>query len=126
MSAVCRFIATAFALAGLALAGLALVASAAGADGIDPGLWKIVGQSESGGVMGPPHESVKCLTADDTRDLGATFSPVPRTVNSVCAPIERSLHHYTATVRSNAAMAGMPMGDTQDTLEGQWLSACPQ
>jgi hypothetical protein len=37
-----------------------------------------------------------------------------------------SPHHYTATVRSNAAMAGMPMGDTQDTLEGQWLSACPQ
>jgi Protein of unknown function (DUF3617) len=147
--AVCRLIAPFF-----ALAGLVLTATAAGAGGIEPGLWKITGQGESGGVMGPPHESVKCLTADDTRDLGATFSPIPRTVNSVCAPIERNLdgprltwhlvckgqldmelsgdftfdspHHYTATVRSRSAMAGMPMTDTQDKLEGQWVSACPQ
>jgi Protein of unknown function (DUF3617) len=149
MSAVFRPITSA-----LALGCIALAASAACADGIDPGLWKITGQNQSGGVMGPPHESVKCLTADDTRDLGATFSPIPRTINSVCAPIERSLngprltwhlvckgqldmelsgdfnfdspHHYTATVRTKAAMAGMPMTDTQDTLVGQWVSACPQ
>jgi hypothetical protein len=153
MSALYRLIATAVTLAALTLA-LAVFASAARADGIDPGLWKITGQSESGGVTGPPHESMKCLTADDTRDLGATFSPIPRTVNSVCAPIERSLdgprlswhlvckgqldmelsgdfnfdspHHYTATVRTKAAMSGAPMIDTRDTLEGQWLSACPQ
>ena len=138
----------------LAGAGVALTASAAGADSIDPGLWKIVSRTESGGVTGPPHESTKCLTADETHDLGATFSPIPRTVNSVCAPIERSLNgprltwhlvckgqldmdlsgdfnfdsprHYTATVRTKAAMAGQPMIDTQDTLEGQWVSACPQ
>ena len=35
-----------------------------------------------------------------------------------------SPHHYTATVRTKAAMAGKPMVDSQDTLEGQWVSEC--
>src|SRR5580658_10805413 len=60
------------------------------ADGIDPGLWKVITRTETGGVIGPPHESSKCLTAQDTGDLATTFSPVSRTENSVCAPIERS------------------------------------
>ena len=65
--------------------------------------------------------------SEETADLATTFSPIPRTINSVCAPIERSLngplltwrlvckgqldmeltgefnfdspHHYTGTVR---------------------------
>ena len=81
-----------------------------------------------------------------------TFSMVPATVNSDCAPIERSLnggrlswrlvckgqinmeltgefifdspHHYSGTVRTKASMAGMPMVDSQNTLEGQWVSEC--
>jgi hypothetical protein len=128
--------------------------TAARADGIAPGLWKVITRTETGGVIGPPHESSKCLTADQTHDLATTFSPVPATVNSVCAPIERSLtgdkltwrlvckgqldmeltgdftfdspHHYTATVRTKAVMAGMPMVDSQNTLEGQWESECSQ
>ena len=122
------------------------------ADGIEPGLWKIVTRTETGGVIGPPHESSKCLTAEETQDLATTFSPVPQTVNSVCAPIERSLrprltwqlvckgqldmeltgdftfdspHHYTATVRTKAAMAGMPMVDSQNTLEGGGYRPAP-
>ena len=133
---------------------LALGSTLALADGIEPGLWKVITRTETGGVIGPPHESSKCLTAEQTRDLGTTFSPVPATVNSVCAPIERSLsgdkltwrlsckgqldmeltgdftfdspHHYTATVRTKAEMAGKQMVDSQNTLEGQWVSACPQ
>jgi hypothetical protein len=31
-----------------------------------------------------------------------------------------------ATVRTKADMAGMTMVDSQNTLEGQWVSACPQ
>jgi hypothetical protein len=152
-SAVLRpIVSAALALAGLA-AGLVLAAPAS-ADGIDPGLWKIMTRVESAGVVGPPQETSKCLTAEQTQDLGATFSPIPRTINSVCAPIERSLdgprltwhlvckgqldmdlagefnfdspHHYTATVRTEAAMAGMPMVDSKNMLEGQWVSACPQ
>jgi hypothetical protein len=133
---------------------LVIAASAACADGIDAGLWKIITRTETGGVIGPPHESSKCLTAEQTHDLGATFSPIPQTINSVCAPIERSLngprlswhlvckgqldmelkgefnfdspHHYSGTVRTTAAMAGMQMVDSQNTLEGQWVSECSQ
>ena len=135
-------------------AAVTLAASAACADGIDAGLWKIISRTATGGVIGPPHESSKCLTAEQTNDLGATFSPIPSTVNSVCAPIERSLsgprltwhlvcrgqldmeltgefnfdspHHYSGTVRTKAEMAGMVMVDSQDTVEGRWVSACPQ
>ena len=135
-------------------AAVTLVASAAFADGIDPGLWKITTHTESDGVAGPTHESSKCLTAEQTNDLGATFSPVATTINSDCAPMERSLkgplltwhlvctgqlnmelsgsfdfdspHHYTGTVQSKAEMQGMPNVDSQNTIEGEWVSACPQ
>jgi len=138
----------------LSVAMLVLATSAAFADGIDPGLWKITTRTETGGVIGPPHENLKCLTADQTSDLGTTFSPIPQTINSACAPIERTLngpllnwhlickgqldmdlsgqfnfdspHHYTATIRTHAVMAGMPTVDNQNMLEGQWVSACPQ
>ncbi|HYA07219.1 MAG TPA: DUF3617 family protein [Xanthobacteraceae bacterium] len=136
------------------IAAVIVAASAAYAGGIDPGLWKITSRTTTGGVIGPPHESSKCLTAEQTDDLATTFSPVPSTINSVCAPIERSLngprlswhlvckgqldmeltgefdfdspHHYSGTVRTRAEMAGMLMVDSQNTVEGQWLSACPQ
>lgn len=136
------------------IGAFALAVSAASADGIEPGLWRIMSRTESGGAAGPPHESSKCLTAEQTSDLAITFSPIPSTINSVCAPIERSLkgpqltwhlvckgqlnmdlsgefnfdsaHHYTGTVRTRAEMPGMPMVDSRNTVEGQWVSACPQ
>jgi len=154
MSAIHRAVASSGLVLPLALTALGLAMPAGAADGIDPGLWKIITRTESAGVTGPPHESSKCLTVEQTQDLGTTFSPVPQTVNSVCAPIERNLegprltwhlvckgqldmelsgefnfdspHHYTATVRTKAAMAGMAMVDSQNMLEGQWISACPQ
>jgi len=129
-------------------------ASIAYADGIEPGLWKITTKTQTRGETGPPQESSKCLTTENTRDLAITFSPVSRTVNSTCAPIERTLtgtrlnwritckgqinmeltgefnfdspRHYSATLRSNAEMAGVPMIDSETTLEGKWVSACPQ
>jgi hypothetical protein len=132
----------------------AAMVTAAMADGIDPGLWKVITRTETGGVIGPPHESLKCLTADQTGDLTTTFTPVPNTVNSVCAPIEHDLagdkltwrltckgqldmeltgeftfdspHHYSATVQTKAQMAGMTMVDSRNTLEGQWVSECPK
>jgi hypothetical protein len=124
------------------------------ADGIEPGLWHLISRTQTGGVIGPPHESSRCLTAQDVADLATTFSPVSRTVNSTCTPIERSFSgshltwrltckgqldmeltgefnfdspsHYTAIVQSKAAMAGMPMVDSQETIEARWQSACPQ
>ncbi|HTP94125.1 MAG TPA: DUF3617 family protein [Xanthobacteraceae bacterium] len=136
----------------LAAVILALAATFAMAEGIEPGLWRIISRTETGGVIGPPHESSKCLTSEEVHDLPTTFSPVPRTVNSTCAPIERSFtgekltwrlvckgqldmeltgdftfdspHHYSATVRTKASMAGMQMVDSQNTLEGRWVSDC--
>ncbi len=137
----------AFGLFGL----IAISASAALAEGIDPGLWKITAQTKSEGMLSPPHESAKCLTEDETKDLATTFSPVPRMVNSECAPIERKLdgtrldwrlvckgqlnveltgafnfdsaRHYTATVHTHADIGGQTI-DTLDMLEGRWVSAC--
>jgi hypothetical protein len=137
----------------LAAALLVFAAAAARADGIAPGLWKVITRTEAAGAVGPPHESEKCLTAAQTEDLATTFSPVAAgTVNSVCAPIERSFadgkltwhltckgqldvelsgeftfdapHHYAGTIRTKATMAGQVMADSQNTLEGQWVSAC--
>ena len=137
----------------LFVTAMALVSTASLADGIEAGLWKVITRTETGGVIGPPHESLKCLTSEQTSDLATTFSPVAGTINSVCAPIDRSLkdgrltwhlvckgqldmdlsgefnfddpHHYTGNVRTRAQMAGMQMVDSQNMLEGQWMSACP-
>jgi hypothetical protein len=136
------------------IAAAELTASPASADGIEPGLWRVISRTQTGGVIGPPHESSKCLTPQDTGDLATTFSVVPQTINSKCAPIERSLsgsrlnwrltcqgqldmeltgefnfdspRHYTGIVQTKAAMAGMAMVDSQQNIEGLWLSACPQ
>ena len=130
-------------------------ASAALADGIEPGLWKITTHTESGGVAGPTHESSKCLTAEQTSDLGATFSPTATTINSDCAPMERSLkgplltwhlvctgqlnmdlsgafnfdspHHYTGHGADQGGNAGhADMSIRKIRLKGEWVSACPQ
>ena len=138
-----------------AVAAVSLLSvSAAWADGIEPGLWTIVDRVENGGVPTPPHVSSKCLTAAQTDDLAATFSPIATTINSDCAPMERSLkgpllnwhlvckgqlnmeltgqfnfdspHHYTGTVHTKGEMPGMPPVDSQNTVEGYWVAACPQ
>jgi hypothetical protein len=134
-------------------AALVLWASMAFADGIDPGLWRITSQVTSNGAVAPPQVSTKCLTPELTRDLATTFSPVPRTINSDCKPIERSLiggklnwklvckgqldmeltgeftfdsrRHYSATMRTRSAMAGMPMANLVHTLDAEWVSECP-
>jgi hypothetical protein len=128
-----------------------LGASAAYADGIAPGLWQVITRNQAEGVVSAPHESSKCLTEDETKDLATTFSPVSRMVNAECAPIERKLeggkldwrlvckgqinveltgafnfdseHHYTGTVRTHAEIGGQTM-DTLNMLEGRWVSAC--
>ena len=137
-----------------AFAGLSLLALAASADGIDAGLWKITTRIEGAGPPSAPRESAKCLTSEQVQDLPATFSPMATTVNSECEPMQRSFdgrklawhlvckgqldmelsgdfdfdtpHHYTGTVRTSASMAGQEIPPSQQTVEGQWVSACPQ
>jgi hypothetical protein len=126
--------------------------STAFADGIEPGLWKITTRVEADGVVGPPRESGKCLTADETRDVAKTFSPVASTVNSECAPLERSFvdgkllwklvckgqldmeligefhfdapRHYSARIRNTAVMAGRQVANSLNMLDAQWVSEC--
>jgi hypothetical protein len=142
------FVAVAVAIA------VAMTGSNALADGIEAGLWKITTIIETGGMIGPPRQSAKCLTAEQVANLPATFSPIATTINSECAPIERSFdgtqlkwhlvckgqldmeltgefnfdtpHHYTGTVQTRASMAGQPMPDSKNTVDAQWVSACPQ
>jgi hypothetical protein len=130
----------------------ALAGSVAWGDGIAPGLWRIVSRTETGGVIGPPHESSRCLSADQAENLAATFAPPANVASSGCAPAEHSLNgqkltwrltckgqtdmeetgeftfdsprHYTATMRTRAAVSGTTMIDSQDILEGQWVSNC--
>lgn len=138
----------------VAAAILALSASTVIADGIEAGLWKITTTVENAGMSAPPHQSSKCLTAKDVADLPATFSPIASTINSTCAPMQRSFdgktlkwhlvckgeldmeltgafnfdspHHYTGTVQSRASMAGQPMPNSKNSVEAEWVSACPQ
>jgi Protein of unknown function (DUF3617) len=138
----------------LAAAILTLPAAIALADGIEAGLWKVTTTSVTGGAAGPPRQSSKCLTAEQVKDLPATFSPIASTINSTCEPVQRSFdgkkltwhlvckgqldmelagefdfdspHHYTGLVASTASMAGQPMPGSKNTVEGEWVSACPQ
>jgi hypothetical protein len=132
--------------------GFALAVSTAFAGGIAPGLWRIISRTETGGVIGPPHETSRCFTADQAQDLAATFTPPAASANSGCSSAEHSLNgqtltwritcrgqtnmeqtgefsfdsprHYTATMRTRAAVSGKTMIDSQDTIEGQWISEC--
>jgi Protein of unknown function (DUF3617) len=143
-----------FALPAMVAAVLPLTAALAFADGIDAGLWKITTIIETNGMTGPPRQTSKCLTAEQVANLPGTFSPVANTINSTCAPMERSFdgkllkwhlvckgqldmeltgqfnfdspHHYTGSVQSTASMAGQPMPESKNSVEGQWVSACPQ
>ena len=151
MSAVIMPVTVRIALAAALVAGAGF---AARADGIEAGLWRVITRTEAGGVIGPPHESSKCLTADQVTDLPATFSPVANTINSTCEPMARqfdgkkltwhlvckgqldmelngefnfdSSHHYTGMVQSKASMGGQEMPGSKNTVEGTWVSACPQ
>jgi hypothetical protein len=140
--------------AAIAVAIVALPATIAFADGIEAGLWRITSTAENGGMAAPPRQSSKCLTAEQVKDLPAMFSPIASTINSTCEPMQRSFdgkklvwhlvckgqldmelngvfdfdspHHYTGTVQSAASMAGQPMPGSKNTVEGEWVSACPQ
>jgi hypothetical protein len=80
-----------------AVPGLAV--SVAFAEGIAPGLWRIVSRTQTGGVIGPPHESSRCLTAEEAQDVAATFAPPAGAENSSCTPIEHSLNGQKLTWR---------------------------
>ena len=77
----------------MALAFMALT-SPAGAEGLQPGYWKVTSTPEINGAPTPPQEKMRCMTPAETADLDKTFSPEARTINSACERVE---HEVTPT-----------------------------
>jgi len=69
----------------------ASLASPAGADGLEPGYWKVTSVPEVNGQPAPPQEKMRCMTPADTSDLDKTFSPEASTINSTCERVEHEL-----------------------------------
>jgi hypothetical protein len=131
---------------------LAATLSLASAEGIQAGLWKITTIVDTGGMVGPPRDTLKCLTPEQVKDLPTTFSPQAAMINSICAPIERtfdgeklhfhlvckgqldteltgafdfdSARHYSGTVEAKASMAGQTMPGSVQKFDAQWVSEC--
>jgi Protein of unknown function (DUF3617) len=122
------------------------------ADGLRPGLWRVLSRPVIDGVAGREQESTRCLTQADVADLEKTFSPVGRTVNSTCEMVEHELtperlkwhlqctgqldmdltgeflfdapEHYSATVTTATAMLGQKLQAGRMTIEGERVSEC--
>src|SRR5882757_2657490 len=144
-------------LAGLravALVALIVLGSPlAGADGLQPGLWRVLSRPVIDGVAGREQQNMTCLTPADVADLDKTFSPVGRTVNSTCEMVEHALtpqrlkwhlqctgqldmdltgeflfdapEHYSATITSASSMLGRQLQAGRMTVEGQRVGECP-
>ena len=131
---------------------LALFAMDAHADGLQPGLWKVINKPEINGAAAPEAQNMRCLTAEDVADLGRTFSPVSRTTNSTCEQVEHEStpqrlkwrlqcrgqldmdvagefvfdrpEHYSATVVASSSMMGRVLQQVRTAIEGQWVGKC--
>ena len=122
------------------------------ADGLQPGLWRVLSRPVIDGVAGREQQNTRCLTPADVADLGTTFSPVGRTVNSTCEMVEHELtpqrlkwhlqcagqldmdltgeflfdapEHYSATITTASSMLGRQLQAGRMTVEGQRVGAC--
>src|ERR1700692_3112535 len=122
------------------------------AEGLRPGLWRILTHPVIDGVAGREQQNTRCLTAADVADLEKTFSPVGQTVNSTCEMVEHELtpgrlkwhlqctgqldmdltgeflfdapEHYSATVTTASSMLGRQLQAGRMTVEGQRMGEC--
>jgi len=135
-----------------AVAALLLAAQRADADGLLAGLYRIEQSPIVDGIAAPVQRSMRCLTAEAVADLDKTFSPVSRTTNSACERTEHDLtaqrlkwrlqctgqlnmdiagefvfdtERYTATLSTEASMAGQVMHRSRVTIEAQRVGDCP-
>jgi hypothetical protein len=123
------------------------------ADGLQPGLWKVVTRVEINAMQGPPAVKTRCLKPDDARDLEKTFAPEYRVQGSTCARMDVAWsgqklswrvqcagalamdvagtyefdtpQHYTGVVTLLGSMAGQQMR-TRTTLEGERVGECSE
>ena len=75
----------------IAATAFAALASPAGAEGLQPGYWKVTSTPEINGAPTPPQEKMRCMTPAETADLDKTFSPEARTINSACERVEHEV-----------------------------------
>jgi hypothetical protein len=137
------------------LCALAVPTAAAAEENlIEPGQWKITTNTRMNGAAAPPQVKARCLTPEQTGDIGKTFGPEGTTVNSTCERTEYeaagrklkwrlqckgqfdidvagdfnfdSAVHYSATITTKGWMAGSLMSDVKTELEGERVSECPQ
>jgi Protein of unknown function (DUF3617) len=137
----------------VALLVLALLGTPfARADGLQPGLWRVLSRPIIDGVAGREQQSTRCLTQADVADLEKTFSPVGGTINSTCEMVEHELtprrlkwhlqctgqldmdltgefsfdapEHYSATITTASSMLGRQLQAGRMSVEGQWVGEC--
>jgi len=122
------------------------------ADGLQAGLWSVRQSPVINDMTGPIQQNLRCLTAEAVADLDKTFSPVSRTTNSACEQVEHESspqklkwrlqctgqldmdvagefvfenpQRYTATVTTEATMAGQLMQKSRVTIEAEWIGEC--
>src|SRR2546423_1829368 len=75
----------------VALVLVLLSSPLARADGLQPGLWRVLSRPVIDGVAGREQQNMTCLTPADVADLEKAFSPVGRTINSTCEMVEHAL-----------------------------------
>ena len=75
----------------VAATAFAAITSPAGAEGLQPGYWKVTSTPEINGAPTPPQEKMRCMTPAETADLDKTFSPEARTINSACERVEHEV-----------------------------------
>ena len=125
---------------------------AAQADGLKAGLWSVRQSPVIKDMTGPVQQNLRCLTAEAVADLEKTFSPVSRTTNSACEQTEHEStpqklkwrlqctgqlnmdvageflfenpQRYTATVTTEASMAGQLMQKSRVNIEAEWIGEC--
>ena len=130
-----------------------LCAPFARADGLQPGLWRVLSRPVIDGVAGREQQNTRCLTPADVADPEKTFSPVGSTVNSTCQMVEHELtpgrlkwhlqctgqldmdltgeflfdapEHYSATITTASSMLGHQLQAGRMTVEGQRVGECP-
>ena len=136
-----------------ALAVLVLLGTPfARADGLQPGLWRVLSRPVIDGMAGREQQNMRCLTPADVADLEKAFSPVGRTVNSTCEMVEHELtpqrlkwhlqctgqldmdltgeflfdapEHYSATITTASSMLGRQLQAGRMTIEGQRVGEC--
>lgn len=149
-----RGIALALAASGLGMVlGLGLAAAPpAVADGIQPGLWRVITVVVNNGARMPPQSSLRCLSGEQANNLADTFSPRFGGINTSCERTEyqkseqkmtwrlmckgqvnmdskaefifHSPIRYTAAIATKSWIADQLAMDSEVTLQGEFVGPC--